>query len=108
MVRDDRSAPAVPLTLSGPLAATHVVHSIPGRVRLRVPTLKDNSRLTRCLQALLSSQAGVTEVTLAPVCDSVTVVHDPAAWTPESLCRFLQTRNREELNQYESAALPEV
>src|SRR5262249_25490826 len=101
MVRDHMSAPAIPLTFSGPLAATHVVHSVPGRVRLRVPTLKDNSHLTRCLQALLSAQAGITEVTVAPACDSVTVVHDPAVWTPESLCIFLQARKREELNEYE-------
>jgi len=129
MVQDDMSAPGtlergsnplsmparafaenrlVPFTLSGPLAATHVVHSIPGRVRLRVPPLKDNADLTRCLQALLSAQAGVTEVTVAPVCQSVTVVHDPALWTPESLCIFLQGCNREELNQYASVALPEA
>src|SRR5262245_52610321 len=108
MVPDSMSATAVPLTLSRPLAATHVVHSIPGRVRLRVPTLKDNSHLTRCLQALLSAQAGVTEVTVAPVCHSVTVMYDSVVWTPESLCIFLQARTQEELNQYESVALPEV
>ena len=99
---------SVPVKLDGPLAATHVIHSIPGRVRLRVPTLKTNSHLVRGLQALLSAQAGVTEVTVAPVCQSVTVVHDPARWTPESLCMFLQSRNREELEQCASAALPEA
>jgi hypothetical protein len=104
-VGKDRS---VPVKLDGPLAATHVIHSIPGRVRLRVPTLKANSNLIRGLRGLLSAQAGVTEVTVAPVCQSVTVVHNPAVWTPESLCLFLQSRSREELDQYESAALPDA
>ena len=102
---EDRSAPVI---LDGPLAATHVIHSIPGRVRLRVPTLKADSHLVRGLQGLLSAQAGVTEVTVAPVCHSVTVVHDPARWTSKSLCMFLQSRNREELEQCASAALPEA
>ena len=99
---------SVPVKLDGPLAATHVIHSIPGRVRLRVPTLKADSHLTRGLQTLLSAQAGVTEVTVAPGCQSVTVVHDPAMWTSKSLCLFLQSRHREELEQCASAALPEA
>jgi Heavy metal associated domain 2 len=110
MAQDGMSASDVSLEGGGnrPLASTHVVHSIPGRVRLRVPTLKTNSNLVRGLQGLLSAQAGVTEVTVAPVCQSVTVVHDPAQWTPESLCMFLQSRNREELELWASAALPDA
>jgi hypothetical protein len=96
-----------PVKRDVPLAGTHVIHLIPGRVRLRVPALKADSNLVRGLQGLLSAQAGVTEVTVAPVCQSVTVVHDPARWTPESLCLFLQSRNCEELDQYASAALPD-
>jgi Heavy metal associated domain 2 len=98
---------SVPVILDGPLAGTHVIHSIPGRVRLRVPALKANSNLVRGLQGLLSAQAGVTEVTVASVCQSVTVVYDPARWTPESLCIFLQSRDCEEFDQYASAALPD-
>ena len=96
------------VTLAGPLAATHVIHSIPGRVRLRVPTLKTTSNLARGLQGLVSAQAGVTEVTIAPICQSVTVVFDPAQWTSESLCTFLQSRTREELEQWASAPLPDA
>ena len=101
---EDRSVPA---KLDGPLAATHVIHSIPGRVRLRVPALKAGSHLARGLQTLLSAQAGVTEATVNRVCHSVTVVHDPARWTSESLCMFLQSRSHEELEQCASAALPD-
>ena len=96
------------VTPAGPLAATHVIHSIPGRVRLRVPTLKTNSNLVRGLQGLVSAQAGITEVTIAPVCQSVAVVFDPSRWTAESLCTFLQNRTREELEQWASAPLPDA
>ena len=99
---------SVPAKLDGPLAAAHVIHSIPGRVRLRVPALKAGSYLARGLQALLSAQTGVTEATVNLVCHSVTVMHDSARWTPESLCMFLQSRNREELEQCASAALPDA
>jgi hypothetical protein len=99
---------SVSVQLNGPLAATHVIHSIPGRVRLRVPNLKADSHMVGGLRPLLSAQAGVTEVTVAPGCQSVTVVHDPAMWTSKSLCLFLQSRNREELEQCASAALPEA
>lgn len=106
-VRASEESRSVSAKLAGPLAATHVIHSIPGRVRLRVPTLKANSNLILGLQGLLSAQAGITEVTVAPVCQSLTVVHDPAVWTPESLCLFLQSRNCEDLDQYASATLPD-
>jgi hypothetical protein len=99
---------SVSVQLNGPLSATHIIHSITGRVRLRVPTLKADSHLAGGLQALLSAQAGVTEVTVAPGCQSVTVVYDPARWSSKSLCLFLQSRNREELEQCASAALPEA
>ena len=102
VVREDRSVPA---KVDGPLAATRVIHSIPGRVRLRVPTLKTDSHLAKGLQALLSGQTGVTEATVNTGCHSVTVVYEQAVWNSESLCRFLQRLSREELELSASAAL---
>jgi hypothetical protein len=100
-------ARSAPVKLDAPFAATYVIHSIPGRVRLRVLTLRAGSNLVRGLQALLSAQPGVTEATVNAGCHSVTVVHDPAVWTSESLCLFLQSRSREALDQHASAALPD-
>jgi hypothetical protein len=115
MARDDMSASDEPVegvsnrpfapALDAPLAAAHVIHSIPGRVRLRVPTLKAGSQLARGLEALLSIQPGVTEATVNTGCHSVTVVYEPAVWTSESLCMFLRSRSHEELEQYTSLAL---
>jgi hypothetical protein len=115
MARDDMSASDEPVkgisnrpfapALDAPFAAAHVIHSIRGRVRLRVPTLKAGSQLGRGLEALLSIQPGVTEAAVNTGCRSVTVVHEPEVWTSESLCMFLQSRSREELEQYASLAL---
>jgi hypothetical protein len=104
VIGEDRSAP---VKLDTPFAATRVIHSIQGRVRLRVPTLKTGSNLVRGLQALLSAQPGVTEATVNAGCHSVTIVHDPEVWTPEALCLFVQSCSHEALDQHASTALPE-
>jgi hypothetical protein len=101
-IGEDRS---VPVKLDAPFATTHLIHSIPGRVRLRVPGLKANSQLARGLQAVLSTQVGITEATVNTGCQSVTLLYDPALWTSESLSMFLQRLSREQLQEYASVAL---
>ena len=96
---------SVRVKLDAPLAATHLIHSIAGRVRLRVPGLKANSHLGPGLQALLAAQVGVTEATVNTGCQSVTLLYDPVLWTSESLSMFLQRLSREELEEYTSVAL---
>jgi hypothetical protein len=91
--------------LDGPLAITHIIHSIPGRVRLRVPMLTAGSHLPPGLETLLLAQIGIREATVNTGCHSVTIVYDPAEWSPESLRKFVQSRNREELEQNGSVAL---
>lgn len=99
--------PLIPMELDRPFAATHVVHSIPGRVRLRVPILKTAGQIARGLEVLLATQPGVIEATVNTGCHSVTAVYDPSVWTPESLRRFLQDRTLEELEEYAAVALTE-
>jgi len=95
------------MELDRPLAATHVVHAVQGRVRLRVPILKTTRHLARGLEALLSTQRGVSEATVNTGCHSVTAVYDPSVWTSDSLCRLLQDCSLEELEVYASASLAE-
>lgn len=102
-----RYNPSMPAKFDGPLAAIQVIHAIPGRVRLRVPILKTARHVARGLEALLSTQPGVIEATANTGCHSVTVVYEPAVWTSESLCRLLQDRCLEELEEYASVALAE-
>ena len=90
-----------------PLVSTSVIHSLPGRVRLRVPALKAGSQLAKGLHALLSEQTGVVEATVNTGCHSVTVVYELASWNSDSLRVFVETRTREELERSASAALVE-
>ena len=53
-----------------------VIHAIPGRMRLRIPSLKGNEDLARPLREHLSSIPGVAHVEANPVTGSVLVVHD--------------------------------
>jgi hypothetical protein len=102
-----RYNPSMPAKLDGPVAAIQVIHAIQGRVRLRVPILKTARHVARGLEALLLTQPGVIEATANTGCHSVTVVYEPAVWTSESLCRLLQDRCLEELEEYASVALAE-
>lgn len=88
-----------------PLADTRVIHSLPGRVRLRVPALKTHSHLEKGLQALLSDQTGVIEATVNSRCQSVTVIYNPALWSLDSLCAFHGRLTREDLERRASTAL---
>ena len=97
--------PRVATRFDKPLAVTSVIHSLPGRARLRVPALKAGSQLAEGLQALLSDQTGVIEATVNTGCHSVTVVYEPAFWTSDSLRWFLETRTRDELERSTAAAL---
>jgi hypothetical protein len=52
-----------------------VIHAIPGRMRLRISSLKGNDDLARPLRERLSSIPGVAHVEVNPVTGSVLVVH---------------------------------
>ena len=67
--------------------------------------LKAGSHLSPGLEALLLAQIGIRQVTVNTGCHSVTIVYDPTEWSPESLRKFVQSRGREELEQYASVAL---
>lgn len=97
----------MPMELDRPLAATHVVHAIRGRVRLRVPILKTARHVAHGLERLLSTQPGVIEAAVNTGCHSVTAVYDPSVWTSDSLCRLLQDCSLADLEKYGSASLAE-
>jgi len=50
-----------------------IVHAIPGRLRLRVPILKQRRELAEPLRSFLRGHEGVTAVEMTPVCGSVTI-----------------------------------
>ena len=95
-----------PAKLTDTLADTSVVHAIPGRVRLRVPALKNSPGLAEPLQRLLRDQPGVVEVTVNDCCSSVTVICDSSTWTSDRVCEWLQPLTVEEVASYKSANEP--
>jgi hypothetical protein len=87
------------------LSATTVVHTLPGRTRLRVPPLKSDPFLAGSLETLLKVQPGVTDVTVTQSCASLTVNYNPTVWTSERLCRFLHSLTREDIHAYPWASV---
>jgi Cu2+-exporting ATPase len=90
-----------PVLIGTTLAATSIVHAITGRVRLRLPALSSRPQLLEPLEVYLRDQNGITEVRVNHTCESATILFDPAVWTPESLCAFLQRLSHEEIEAYQ-------
>jgi len=55
-----------------------VVHQMPGRIRLRVPSLKGNDAVFEQAQSWVSRFPGVTSVHANPLTASLLVLYDPA------------------------------
>lgn len=62
--------------------AYEVVHSLPGRMRLRVRAIRSDAPLASGLQDLLNSQDGVRLARANPYCASITVNFNPEAFDP--------------------------
>lgn len=75
--------------LHDPFGNIHVVHSMPGRVRFRVPMLKTRPNLARGLEAVLSARPGIIKTSVTERCQSLTVSFEPKTWTAESLYQVL-------------------
>jgi len=87
----------LPEPINSHLAATTIVHAIPGRVRLRVPALAIRPRLVKPLEVFLSDQPGVTGVSVNQACCSVTVTYEAGAWSAEKLCELVARLRHEEV-----------
>ena len=59
-----------------------VVHSLPGRMRLRMPSLRARARALAAFAASLKRLEGVQDVTVNPVLGTALVRYDAAALTP--------------------------
>src|SRR5262249_11670540 len=70
--RRERSEEARP-EIGGAAVSVTVIHAIPGRMRLRIPSLKGNEDLASLLRERLCSIPGVAHVAVNPVTGSVLV-----------------------------------
>jgi len=95
-----------PGPLGRTLSDTHIVHTIPGRARLRVPVLRYVPHLNEALEELLRAQHGITDVRVNSWCHSVTLNYDSIYWTSDTISAFLQKLELRQIEQYESLRPP--
>jgi manganese/zinc-transporting P-type ATPase C len=69
--------------------SSHIIHRSPGRVRLRVPWIKDQPDLARGLAAWLGGLQGIVQSEANADCASVTLCYEEGTWTGAKLCRRL-------------------
>ena len=74
------------------IAGITVVHAIPGRVRLKIPQLRDNPELARDIQQRVSGHQGIRRIEANPLTGSLLVLYDPSELTSlESLLALSET-----------------
>jgi|GEM_PF-4839270 len=72
----------------------HVMHEVPGRIRLEAATLKGDAAACAAAEACLSDLPGIRSVRASPVTGSLTVVHDGSAASRKSVMRALERFSR--------------
>jgi len=75
------------ITTGDPMS--YYVHEVPGRLRIRIPSLKRNARFAVEIQTLLKRVPGVTRVSANTMTGSVVVHFDADAVTSHSILSFL-------------------
>jgi Cu2+-exporting ATPase len=90
----------LPAVLASVMQLTHIVHSISGRVRLRMPALQEHPQMIDPLKAFLRDLDGISDVSINSWCSSVTIYYDSPAWSGNRVCQFLQQQNHEDIVGY--------
>lgn len=83
----------------------HVASSIPGRIRIRAPGLRNPGCLAR-VQASLAPLAGVLDVEVNAMAGSVVVRYDAAATAPEDMETQVEQQVERELERPRGAFRP--
>jgi heavy metal translocating P-type ATPase len=78
-------------------ASAEILHSIKGRVRLKIPALKRDPALARPLERYVRTCPGILSAWANQNCASLTIIFNPKVWSAESL--------RAHLGRLSSAAL---
>ncbi len=68
----------------------HIVHKLPGRIRLYFPQLKSNPDFAACMTEFLLKQAGITECTANPKTGKLFLYYDQTRLSDEVLCSLLR------------------
>ncbi|MFL5283141.1 MAG: HMA2 domain-containing protein [Rhodopila sp.] len=68
----------------------HIMHEVPGRIRLEAATLKGDATACAAAEACLSHLHGVRSARANPLTGSLTVVHDGSAASRKAVMRALE------------------
>jgi hypothetical protein len=68
----------------------HYLHHLPGRIRVKTPTIKSNPDLARELRDLLNPMMGVNSVIINPVTGSILVEYSPESIDTASILNVLK------------------
>lgn len=72
---------------------SYYLHSVPGRLRVKVPQLRNNAQRCQKVQDLLMALAGVQDVEVNCLTGSVLVCYDDEVLNDTSIILFLEEEN---------------
>lgn len=68
----------------------YLIHAIPGRMRIRIPSLRYNSEGVNLVKNFLENLSGVKEATCNQITGSVVVYYDEKVTTPSTIIGHLK------------------
>jgi copper chaperone CopZ len=69
------------------------IHHVPGRIRVRVPSVKRNEKEAQAVQGLLEGIEGVSVVSVSTVTSSVTINYDARMVSSTAIMETLRHQN---------------
>ena len=77
----------------GNIEMSHYVHTVPGRMRIKIPELRRRSTKAREVEQLLCHHQGIEYVRIKALTGSVVVHYDPDLITPDEILNILKYGN---------------
>ncbi len=78
---------------------TYFIHNIPGRLRIKIPTLKHEAGQTDNIRSSFSGMYGIDKVSVNTLTGSIIINYDPAVFAVDQLINILQYNELIDSNQ---------
>lgn len=82
-----------------------IIHSVPGRIRIKASLLKRSAILGDRFRNLLLMQQGIHDVTVSGRCSTATIFYDGNKWSAVSLSAYISTLNEKHLKEADHPTL---
>jgi len=69
---------------------TYYLHSVPGRLRVKIPSVKGQPQKAQAVQSLLRGMEGIESISISTVTGSVVVRYDPALLHSDPILSLLK------------------